>query len=443
MHLEPKVTPHVVSRADHNVSRKLISQNAQKVLSRLHEGGFQAYLVGGGVRDILTGLEPKDFDVATDAEPEEIKSLFRNSRIIGRRFRLVHVIFGREIIEVATFRAGHDIGEGGEVGESGRILRDNVFGTIEQDAVRRDFTVNALYYNIADYTVTDFVGGLDDIRNKVFRLIGDPVLRCEEDPVRVIRAARLAAKLDFDIAEETSEAMWDCAELLENVPAPRLFEEVLKLFQGGYAVRSFVRLEEHDLIGFLFPATDRALKVEEDAKGDEPLRTMIIRGLSNTDARIRDDKPVTPAYLLAFILWSEVYTAALKYKASGVASVESILKAADDVMPAQLRVTSIPKRFSGPMREIWSFQPRLEQYTGKRAVDLIENRRFRAAYDFLCLRATVDHRLQDCANWWTEVQEVDEEVQLAMANEKVPVDGDWKGRSKSNRKRRRPRQKSA
>jgi len=415
--------PHTIARDDHNVTRKLISDNALKVLQKLSEAGFEAFMVGGGVRDILTGLKPKDFDVATDATPEQVKKLFRNSRIIGRRFRLVHVVFGREIIEVATFRASHNTGAGGEIGESGRILRDNVFGTVEEDALRRDFTVNALYYNIADLSVTDFVGGINDIECKTFRLIGDPVVRCEEDPVRIIRAARLAAKLDFEIAPETVAAMQQCAPLLAGVPPARLFEELLKLFQGGYALKSLDNLMRFDLLQYLLPAL-----AEQLVEKPEPIATFVHNGLANTDKRVLEGKPVTPSYLLAFLLWDDVYAGAKTLFAEGKSAVEAILRSADEELPRQQRVTSIPKRFSGPMREIWSFQPRLEQYRGARALGLLESRRFRAAYDFLCLRATIDDNLEDCAQWWTEVQEIHEEDRAEFVLEKVPVDQDWRGK---------------
>lgn len=435
---DDSVSRHTIAQTDHNVSSELISENALKVLRRINEAGYEAFMVGGGVRDILTGLTPKDFDVATDATPEQVRGLFRNSRIIGRRFRLVHVVFGREVIEVATFRAAHTEGAGGEIGESGRILRDNVYGAIEDDALRRDFTVNALYYNIADHTVSDFVGGIQDIENRTFRLIGDPEIRCEEDPVRIIRAARLAAKLDFNIAEDTRAAMQTCAPLLSGVPPARMFEELLKLFQGGYAVKSFDNLIQFDLLKYLLPALAQHLTEEKGSS----VKAFVKNGLGNTDLRIHENKPVTPAYLLAFLLWHEVYPNAKARFGQGAPAIEAILRAADDAMPEQLNVTSIPKRYSGPMREIWSFQPRLEQYRGKRALSLMESRRFRAAYDFLCLRATTDDNLEDCAQWWTEVQEIPEGDRAEFLLEKVPVDQDWrsharpKKKSNSNRSRR-------
>ena len=380
--------PRIVPREEHPVSRKAISRSALKVLDRLHEGGFGAYLVGGGVRDALVGIAPKDFDIATDASPEDIRALFRNSRIIGRRFRLVHVVFGREIIEVATFRAAHDKGEGGEVGASGRIVRDNVFGSISEDAHRRDFSVNALYYNVADRSVVDYVGGLEDIEKKVFRLIGDPLTRCEEDPVRVLRAVRLSAKLGFTIEKDTGKAMEKVAPELRHTPPARLFEEVLKLFQGGYAERSFAAVVEHDLLRYLFPLLAERLKGgEEDGGGDGGLRTMLDAALANTDRRVAEGKPITPSYLLAFMLWPDVEERAREEVASGVPVHEALREGAEDVLSRQLRVISIPRRFSGPMKEIWQMQPRLERNRGRRALALMEDRRFRAAYDFLCLRA--------------------------------------------------------
>lgn len=416
------VQPIIVPRSDHVVSRKSISRSAVKVLNKLDEAGHAAYLVGGGVRDALVGLKPKDFDIATDASPEEVRALFRNSRIIGRRFRLVHVVFGREIIEVATFRAAHDKGEGGEVGVSGRIVRDNVYGTIEEDALRRDFSVNALYYNIADFSVVDYAGGLADLEAKVFHLIGDPTTRCEEDPVRILRAVRLAAKLRFSIHDATQEAMKATAPELAHTPPARLFEEVLKLFQGGYAERSFHAVVEHDLLKYLFPLLDKRLKA-----GDDSLRTMLDEALANTDRRVEAGKPITPAYLLAFMLWPDVEECALKEMGGGLPPIDALHAACEQVLGKQLKVISIPRRFSGPMKEIWLMQPRLERWRGKRALGLLEERRFRAAYDFLCLRASQNPVLAPLAEWWTEVQTLDEEERLAAVNEKPEVASNWGG----------------
>ena len=420
---------------EHPVSRKDIGRSALKVLERLHEGGFGAYLVGGGVRDALVGIAPKDFDIATDASPEDVRALFRNSRIIGRRFRLVHVVFGREIIEVATFRAAHDKGEGGEVGASGRIVRDNVFGSIAEDARRRDFSVNALYYNIADRSVVDYTGGLEDIERKVFRLIGDPLTRCEEDPVRVLRAVRLGAKLGFSIEPATATAMAKVAPELCHTPPARLFEEVLKLFQGGYAERSFAAVVEHDLLRYLFPLLDQRLREEAasasavGAATPDGLRTLLDAALANTDRRVAQGKPITPAYLLAFMLWPDVEERARAECAAGSPVHDALQTAAESVLARQLRVISIPRRFSGPMKEIWQMQPRLERQRGARALALLEERRFRAAYDFLCLRARVDPRLAATAEWWTEIQELPEEARESAAASRPLAEGLWPGAS--------------
>ncbi|MCL4150731.1 UNVERIFIED_CONTAM: hypothetical protein GTU68_010580 [Idotea baltica] len=436
-------TALIVPPEDHPVTTKVISRNALKVLNTIHEAGFAAYLVGGGVRDALVGLKPKDFDVATDASPEELRELFkRNSRIIGRRFRLVHVLYGRDIIEVATFRASHDKGAGGEIGEAGRIVRDNVFGSIEEDALRRDFSVNALYYNIADNSIVDYAGGLSDIEAGVFRLIGDPVTRCEEDPVRVLRAVRLSSKLEFDIEPKTLAAMQQTASELGKTAPARMFEEVLKLFQGGYAKRSFAAVREHDLLQYLFPLLAKRL----DNNPSPDLMKMLNAALANTDKRVSQGKPITPAYLLAFMLWPDVEERTLARVDGGMSLSESLMTASDEVLKQQIAVISIPKRFSGPMREIWQLQPRLEQFRGKRALKLMEGRRFRAAYDFLCLRSSIEPRLKPMAKWWTEVQELQEDERLDFISKKPAIHGLWgepKAESANKKKRRRRRPKQA
>lgn len=410
----------VIPSNEHKVTRKLIGRSALKVLDKLHESGHAAYLVGGGVRDALVGLKPKDFDVATDASPETIQALFRNSRIIGRRFRLVHVVFGREIIEVATFRAAHDKGDGGETGTAGRIVRDNVFGSIEEDAYRRDFSVNALYYNISDNSIVDYVGGLADLEQGVFRLIGDPNVRCAEDPVRVLRAVRLAAKLDFAIAQSTQQAMQAHAEELRSTPPARLFEEVLKLFQGGYALKSFSAIRDQDLLKYLFPLLDQRLQQNSDE-----LLSLLEAALINTDRRVAQGKPITPAYLLAFMLWPDVEELALNDSKGGMPIHDALHGAAESVLSRQLKVTSIPRRFSGPMKEIWQMQPRLERLKGGRALKLMEDRRFRAAYDFLCLRSSIDERLKSSASWWTQVQNLPEEQRLESAGKRPLASNIW------------------
>ncbi|HBR99108.1 MAG TPA: polynucleotide adenylyltransferase PcnB [Gammaproteobacteria bacterium] len=389
----------VVQSAEHNINPEKISANALKVLDALTTAGFEAYLVGGGVRDLLLGLSPKDFDIATSASPEEIKPLFRNCRLIGRRFRLAHVVFGREVIEVATFRADHGQGEGGESRADGRIVRDNVFGTVEEDALRRDFTINALYYANHDAAVLDFVGALEDIKSRTLRLIGEPDVRVKEDPVRCLRAARFSAKLGFDVATDVRQAMTEHAHLLRDIPPARLFEEVLKLFHSGHAVQSFDKLREFDLLQYLFPVADDRLK-----RDDARFEAFVYQALQNTDDRIAEGKPVTPAFLYAVMLWPQVEKLAQDYL-DEEPPVTAILRAADSVVTAQMAYTSLPKRFSVPMREIWAMQPRLERYQGKRALHLLRSARFRAGYDFLLLRSHVDSNLRERADWWTKTQE--------------------------------------
>lgn len=384
------------------MSRANISPNALKVLYRLKSAGYQAHLVGGGVRDLLLGREPKDFDVATDASPEEVRDVFRNSRLIGRRFRLAHVQFGREIIEVATFRAGQDeqLADQHQTDE-GMLLRDNVYGNIEQDALRRDFTVNALYYNIADFSIIDYAGGVEDLNNGILRLLGDPETRYREDPVRMLRAVRFAAKLGFRVASETESPIRELAPLLSDVPAARLFEEMLKLFLGGSAVGSFEKLRQYGLFGQLFPDTDTCLA---ELDHEFPL-TLVLKGLENTDNRVREEKPVTPAFLFAVLLWEPVRRRAAELEATGIVPYQSVQQAASEVVSRQLKRVSLPRRFSTPMQEIWAMQARFSQTRGKRPLKLLAHPRFRAAYDFMLLRAASGEADPELAAWWTEFQE--------------------------------------
>ncbi|MGH8513167.1 MAG: polynucleotide adenylyltransferase PcnB, partial [Gammaproteobacteria bacterium] len=294
------ITPRIIPRSGHIISRANIDERALKVLYRLKNAGFQAFLVGGSVRDLLLGREPKDFDVATDALPEQVRELFRNCRLIGRRFRLAHVHFGRDIIEVATFRGADAAEEDGRVlTEDGRILRDNVYGNIDNDAWRRDFTVNALYYNIEDFSVVDYVGGMDDIKAGQIRVVGNTQQRFREDPVRMLRAVRFAVKLGFSIHPQTATPIFELAPLLSEIPPARLFEEILKLFLGGCAVQTFEQLRHYGLFGQLFPQVEACLSEEE---GGFP-HMFLARALQNTDRRIAEGKPVTPAFLISALLW--------------------------------------------------------------------------------------------------------------------------------------------
>jgi len=402
---EPKIIP----RSGHGISRADISKSALKVLYRLDKAGYQAFLVGGGVRDLLIGLKPKDFDVATNATPEQVKELFGNSRLIGRRFKLAHVRFGREVIEVVTFRGAADVEhDDRKSDETGRIIRDNVFGDIGEDIWRRDFTANALYYNIADYSVWDYTTGMEDVERRTLRLIGDPETRYREDPVRLLRAIRFAAKLNFDIAPDTAGSIKVQARLLRDVPAARLFDETLKLFQAGHAVRSLELLIEDGLLEYLFPYTAEALAKDEHGSVLPFLR----EGLANTDKRIREGQSVTPMFLYAVMLWHSIRATADKLKADeGIGDIEALLLANDTIVSAQQSYTSYPKRFSLPMKDILVMQHRFENRRGARAMRLLEHKRFRAGYDFLLLRAKCGQAAQDLADWWTEVQTLPVEEQ--------------------------------
>jgi poly(A) polymerase len=409
--------PTIIPRDRHGISRRSVSEPALKVLYRLHKAGYQAYMVGGGVRDLLLGREPKDFDVATDARPEEVKRLFGNCRLIGRRFRLAHVRFGAEVIEVATFRAlagqpeRDSEGEDEELDEqaldrdvddSGRILRDNVWGSLEEDAFRRDFTVNALYYNIADFSVVDYVGGVKDLEDGKLRLIGEPEPRYREDPVRMLRAVRFAVKLGFKIERATEKPLAKLAPLLADIPAARLYEEVNKLFLAGTGVQAFEMLRRYGLFGQLFPQTEAALASEEQGF---PMM-FVVRALEDTDARVAQDKSVTPAFLYAALLWEPVRLRAERLERDGMNSFDALRAAGDEVAERQVRRVALPRRFSVPMREIFELQPRFLQTSGKRAQRFIEHPRFRAAYDFFMLRAAAGEADPELASFWTEVQRV-------------------------------------
>jgi poly(A) polymerase len=420
-----------IPRSEHLISRVNISPNALKVLYRLKDAGYQAHLVGGGVRDLLLGREPKDFDVATDAHPEAIRKLFRNCRLIGRRFRLAHVMFGREVIEVATFRAlqqeSDDDGDQ-HVDEEGRILRDNVFGDIEGDAFRRDFTVNALYYNIADFSIIDYTGGINDIEQGVLRLIGDPDTRFREDPVRMLRAVRFATKLGFRIEPGTEQPIKDLASLLGDIPPARLFDEMLKLFLGGAALANFEMLRHYNLFGQLFPLTEQSLTHEEN---NFPLMLISI-GMSNTDARVEQGKPVTPAFLFAVFLWQPVRERAAQLEAKGQHPVLALQHAGSQIISEQAAVMAMPRRFSLPMRDIWMLQLRLENKGGRRSVRLLGHPRFRAAYDFLLLRAEAGEVSKELGEWWTEFQQAAPQQQQQQQGTATRP---------RNRRRNRPRRK--
>lgn len=424
----PATGPVIIPRDQHNISRKNISSAAIKIIKQLEDGGFSAYLVGGGVRDLLLGNHPKDFDIATDAKPEEIKRIFRSARIIGRRFQIVHVRFGREIFEVTTFRGHHeDEAHAKAKTDEGMLLRDNVYGSIETDAARRDFTVNALYYTTRDFSVHDYCNGLEDIKNRTLRMIGDPATRYKEDPVRMLRALRFAAKLAFNIEPNTAKPIRELSGLLANISEARLFEEVLKLFLGGSATATFTLLREYDLFKQLFPGADAAIKA-----GDELGAALIELSMINTDKRIRADKTVTPAFIYAALLWP-----ALQHEQQRLAEKmppqAAYLEACQNVISQQLTRTSIPKRFLIPMREIWDLQARLPSRQGLRALRLLDHPRFRAAYDFLLMREDAGENLGGLGNWWTSFQTADDEAREQMVKDLN------KQNTSSRPRRRRPR----
>ncbi|MEL6448976.1 MAG: polynucleotide adenylyltransferase PcnB [Pseudomonadota bacterium] len=398
--------PRIIGRADHCISRKNISKAALKVLYRLREGGYQAFLVGGAVRDLLLGGHPKDFDVSTDASPDEVHALFRNSRIIGRRFRLVHVRFGREIIEVATFRASTDATEDPDAqkDDEGRLIRDNVYGGIDDDVWRRDFTCNALYYNIEDFSVWDYVGGVADVERCRLELIGEAERRLREDPVRVLRAVRFAAKLGFDMDPSLSAGIAEHKNLLSNVPAARLFDEFLKLFQAGFARASYDRLREHGVFRELFPEAWQGLQAHDG----EHFETLIQRALDNTDHRVAEGRPVTPMFLLAVLMWWPIKARAAEiYETESASPSQALGRATFEVLGRQQQMISMPKRFTAPLREMIALQPRFQKMRGARALAFLEHRRFRAAYDFMLLRAGIGEVGEDVAKFWTDVQELE------------------------------------
>ena len=409
---QSRVAPVIVPREQHNISRANISPNALKVLYRLKSAGFEGFLVGGGVRDLLLGRHPKDFDVVTNADPDQIRDLFRNCRLIGRRFRLAHVRFGRDIVEVATFRAAGAQPDDDDRAhtDSGRILRDNVYGTIDEDVWRRDFTVNALYYNIADFSIWDYVNGVADVRARTLRLIGDPAKRYREDPVRMLRAMRFAAKLDFTLAPEAEAPIASLGRLLAEVPSARLFDELLKLFLSGYAVRSFELLLQHDLLRYLFRDTAALLETDDRDK----IVAFVRKGLRDTDERVRDDKPITPMFLYALFLWFPIQALARRLASEGWDEGQALLEASQRIVASQQ--TAFPRRFSSPMKELLNMQWRFAHRHGARAARLLEHKRFRAAYDFLVLRASCGEVDQETVTWWTDIQNLPREEQSKLLN---------------------------
>jgi len=439
--LDHSRAPLIVPRDQHPISRANISPSALKVLYRLRDAGFQAFLVGGAVRDLLIGREPKDFDIGTNAHPEQVKQLFRNCRLIGRRFHLAHVRFGREVIEVATFRAAHTaIDEDHSVDESGlrildergRILRDNLYGTIEEDVWRRDFTANALYYNIEDFSIWDYVGGVQDAKDRVLRLVGDPATRYREDPVRMLRAVRFAAKLDFAVHADTAQPIAGLAWMLDAVPPARLFDEVLKLFLAGTGARAFELLVEFHLLEHAFPELARVLDAASRDEG------RIVRlGLAGTDARVRAERSVTPSFLFAVLLWPAIRRALDELPRANLTESQALQIACDQVLARQQTRVAVPRRFTQPVREMLGLQPRLERRDGRRALRLLEHPRFRAAYDFLLLRAEAGEVVGEIADWWTRLQSLEPDARLSEVAKSAASAPRPPGSGRRRRRRRR------
>jgi poly(A) polymerase len=401
--------PRIIPLAEHGIGRERIGNCALRTCEALQQAGYQAFVVGGAVRDLILGRDPKDFDVATDATPEEVRGIFRRSRIIGRRFRIVHVLCGRELVEVTTFRgqaAEADSGRQVE-DEHGRLLRDNVWGDQAQDAARRDFTINALFYDPAKQEVWDYHGGVADLKRRRLRMIGEPAQRYREDPVRMLRAVRFAAACGLEIDAATRKPVKTLAPLLAHVPAARLFDEMLKLLLSGHAVECVKRLRKEGLHHGLLPLLDVIL--------EQPLgERFVMLALKNTDARVREGKPVSPAFLFAALLWHEVLAAWNKAQARGVPPVPALHEAMDAVIERQTGQLAIPRRYTADMKELWLMQPRFAQRSGQRPFRLLEQPRFRAAYDFLLLRCESGEVEKSLGDWWTSFQDADAEGRGAM-----------------------------
>ncbi|WPC73663.1 polynucleotide adenylyltransferase PcnB [Vibrio porteresiae] len=413
----PSLALNIIARQDHSVSRQMISENALKVLYRLHGAGFEAYLVGGGVRDLLLGGTPKDFDIATNATPEQIRQLFRNCRLIGRRFRLAHIMFGRDIVEVATFR-GHHQEQDSQVSaqsEQGMLLRDNVYGTKDEDAERRDFTINAMYYNIADYSIHDYAGGVEDLEDRLVRLIGDPETRYREDPVRMLRAIRFAVKLDFDIEEDTAEPIEHLAPLLGEIPSARLYEESLKMLQSGHGLETYHLMREYNLFQQLFPVI--ADHFTEDFSSHT--EHMLDLALDSTDLRVEENKRINPAFMFAAILWYPMIELAQRLTDElGIQYYDAVMEASNQILDRVVKRIAIPRRHTATIREIWQLQLRMPRRNGKRAIRLMELNKFRAGFDFLQMRGEVEGgETQQLAQWWETFQSAGRNMRQAMVND--------------------------
>ncbi|WP_171339889.1 polynucleotide adenylyltransferase PcnB [Vibrio coralliilyticus] len=429
----PELSLNIITRQEHNISRKQISDNALKVLYRLHGAGFDAFLVGGGVRDLLLAQNPKDFDIATNATPEQIRQLFKNCRLIGRRFRLAHIMFGRDIIEVATFRGHHQETSKNisQQSKEGMLLRDNVYGTIDEDAERRDFTINAMYYNIGDYAIHDYAGGNEDLEDRLVRLIGDPETRYREDPVRMLRAIRFAVKLDFDIEEDTAAPIEEMSPLLRDIPSARLYEESLKMLQSGYGLETYHLMREYNLFQQLFPVISEDFTEEYSSKTEQMLDLV----LDSTDQRIEEGKRINPAFMFAAMLWYPLQARAeLLMEKRKLSAYDSIMEASNYILDEQVRTIAIPRRHTATIREIWQLQLRMPRRNGKRAFRLMELNKFRAGFDFLEMRGEIEGgETEQLAKWWETFQNAGRNMRQSMV-----ADLDAESPEQGKKRRRKP-----
>lgn len=421
-HKNPSGEPAIIPVRSHGIRRDQISSGSRRTVESLQAKGYKAFVVGGAVRDLLIGVQPKDYDVATNATPDQVRHCFRRSRIIGRRFQIVHVTMGQEVIEVTTFRGG--LVEGAKKDAHGRVLQDNVFGSQAEDAARRDFTVNALYYDPSSEQIIDYHHGVADIQQKTLRMIGNPAQRYREDPVRMLRAVRLAAKLGLIIDPAARAPIAAMADLLENVPEARLFDEMLKLLTSGHAVKCLNQLREAGLHHGLLPMLDMIL---EQPRGEK----FVMLALDNTDQRVQQGKSVSPSFLFATLLWHEVLVQWEKAKAEGELPIPGLYKAMDDVLGSQAEKLAITRRIAADIKDIWALQPRFEQRAGRRPFALLEHPRFRAGYDFLLLRGAAGEVEEHLGQWWTDFQNADGPERTEML---VPE----KANPAKRRRRRKP-----
>ncbi|TFV88139.1 polynucleotide adenylyltransferase PcnB [Oxalobacteraceae bacterium OM1] len=429
-----RVEPVVLGPQEHRINPQLLSSNAVRVTQTLQENGFKAFVVGGAVRDLLLGVKPKDFDVATNATPEQVKKLFRRAFIIGKRFQIVHVMFGQDIIEVTTFRGSS--ADNAPKDEHGRVLRDNTFGEQHEDAARRDFTINAMYYDPASQQVLDYHEGIKDIRNRTLRMIGVPEERYREDPVRLLRVVRFAAKLQFTIDPATQAPIKVMAPLINNVPAARVFDEMLKLLLSGYALACLTQLRKEGLHHGLLPLLDVVL--------EQPLgEKFVTLALENTDERVRQGKPVSPGFLFASLLWHQVLEKWNAYQAAGEYPIPALHLAADSVLDAQTEKLALQRKIASDMRDIWAMQPRFERRIGKSPYKLLEHPRLRAGYDFLLLRCQSGEIDMEIGDWWTDFMAADGPEREELLARKPKTEGEASAPKKRRRRGGRNRTKPA